>query len=54
MNLLSICLSISAADKDKMISLLGSCLSSGLEIIHKHAMTQHVHHYPFMGPASIY
>lgn len=54
MNLLSICLNVSAADKDKMISLLGSYLSSGLEIIRKYAMTQRVHHYSFMGPAGIY
>lgn len=52
MNLLSICLNVSAAE-DKMISLLGSYLCSGLEIIRKHAMTQHVPHYSFMGPASI-
>lgn len=44
MNLLSMCLNISAADKDKMNLVLGNYLASGLEIAPKCARENHLPH----------
>ena len=46
MNLLSICLNISAADEDKMNLLLDNYLNSDLEILPKHARTNHLQQVP--------
>lgn len=48
---------VSAAAENKMNPLLDNYLSSGLEIIRRYVRTshiQHVHHYSFIHPASIY
>lgn len=44
MYLLSMCLNVSAADKDKMNLVLGNYLGSGLEIVPKCARANHLRH----------